>query len=169
MVSRISRFILSQVLVEGDGLELKILLFLSFQIAQSVEAREQLPDALENWVVKGDCFPISQSVPYATTIPLGASHSLSSPVPNLLTVMAVVEKVFHGFLTLLAKGASRRASEALLNKVVPGEDAVLSCEPKKKGNLGPEKRLPDFAPDYFGGLVWEIHLKVVSFFDRENT
>ena len=37
MVSRMSRLTLSQVVKEGDCLELKILLFLSFQIDQSVK------------------------------------------------------------------------------------------------------------------------------------
>jgi hypothetical protein len=133
------------------------------------EAREQLPDALENWVVEGECFPVDQGVPYATTIPLGASHSCGSPIPNLLTVMAHVEEVFHGFLTLMAKWASGGASEAPLKEVVPSEDAVLGREPKEKGDLGPEKRLPDPAPDWLGCLTWEIQKKVISFFDREST
>ena len=37
MVSRMSRLTLSQVVKEGDCLELKILLFLSFQIDQSIK------------------------------------------------------------------------------------------------------------------------------------
>jgi len=129
------------------------------------EAREQLPAALEYWVVERECFPVDQGVPYTITIPLRASHRCSSPIPYLLTVMAHVEEVFHGFLTLLAKGASGGASEALLKEVVPSEDAVLSREPEEKGNLGSEKRLPNSAPDWLGGLTWEIQKKVVRFFD----
>jgi len=79
--------------------------------------------------VEGDCFPIYEGVSYATTISLGALHGLSSPVLDLLTVMEVIEEVFHGFLTLLAKGASRGACEAFLYEVIPSEDSVLSCEP----------------------------------------
>ena len=101
------------------------------------ESREKLPDALEYWIMERESFPVDQGVPYTTTIPLGVSHSCSSPIPYLLTVMAHVEEVFHGFLTLMVKWASGRASEAPLKEVVPSEDTVLGHEPEEKGNLGP--------------------------------
>jgi hypothetical protein len=61
--------------------------------------------------------------------------------------MTSVEEVFHGFLTLHTEGASRGSCEASFQEVVPGEDAVLGREPKKERNFGPDKRLPNLAPD----------------------
>ena len=75
-----------------------------------------------------------------------------------MAIGEIVEEVFHGFLTVLTEGAPRGAYEASLLEVVPSEDTVLGCELEKKGDLRPEKRLPDFAPNGIGDLVWRITL-----------
>ena len=75
-----------------------------------------------------------------------------------MAIMAIVEEVFHGFLTVLTEGTPGGACEASLLEVFLSEDMVLSCEPKRKGELGQEKRLPDFAPYCIRDLVWRISL-----------
>jgi hypothetical protein len=69
------------------------------------EAREQLPDAFENWVVKGDRIPVRNCVPDTAPVSIRAFHCLGSPIPNLLTIVALIEKMFQGFLFLLTQGA----------------------------------------------------------------
>ena len=51
--------------------------------------------------MEGDRLPISECVPDATSVSVGVFHGLGPPIPDLLTVVAIVEEMFHGFLSLL--------------------------------------------------------------------
>jgi hypothetical protein len=65
------------------------------------ESWEQLLDALENWIMEGDRLPVGDRVLDASSVSVGVFHGLGLPIPDLLTIVAVVAEMFHGFLALL--------------------------------------------------------------------
>jgi hypothetical protein len=68
------------------------------------EARKELPDASENWVLIGERVPIFYGVADVVSVSIGTTHYLRPQIPNRLTVVEIVKKVFHRFLLLLTKG-----------------------------------------------------------------
>ena len=87
--------------------------------------------------MEGERIPVCNHIPDVAYVSVGAFHGLGPPILDLLTVVAFVEDMFHGFLSLLTKGAPRGAYKASLYKIIPREDAILSCEPKENGDFGP--------------------------------
>ena len=85
--------------------------------------------------MEGDRIPIRNHIPDAASISVGSFHGLGPPILNLLTVMTFVEEMFHGFLSLVTKGTPGRAYKASFYKIIPSEDAILSCEPKENWRL----------------------------------
>jgi hypothetical protein len=87
--------------------------------------------------MEGDRIPVRNRIPDAASISVGEFHGLGPPIPDLLTVMTFVEEMFHGFLSLVTKGTPGGAYKASFYKIIPSEDAILSCEPKENGDFGP--------------------------------
>ena len=64
--------------------------------------------------MEGDCLPIGEGIPDAASVSVGSFHGLGPPIPDLLTIVAIVEEMFHGFLSLLTKGASGGTYKAFI-------------------------------------------------------
>jgi hypothetical protein len=87
--------------------------------------------------MEGDHIPVRNYIPDAASIYVGVFHGLGPPILDQLTVVAVIEEVFHGFLSLLTEGAPGGAHKASFYNIIPREDVILRCEPKEIGDFGP--------------------------------
>jgi hypothetical protein len=62
---------------------------------------EELPDAVQNGVVKNDCVPVFDGVSGVASVLIGSAHDLSPLIPNRLAVVTMIEKMLLGFLLAL--------------------------------------------------------------------
>jgi len=94
-------------------------------------------------------------------------HIIWAPDPNCLTVVAMVEKVFHHFLLLLTKREKLWAYETPLFDIVPDGDAVLNYELEENGHFRPECWVLDLSPDTLLSFILIVPLQIVGFFDQK--